>query len=262
MPIISERGMLEELVQKLTTGNIAWESAGLRGLLQFVLAIAVTTIKSAPNLCPNQIITKEDEILVEAAVSNKAFHFVVEVLFQNEQFYMEEFFVRYFHTLISDFILLMPLKVKELRSRADESMRLIQAYQQEGIEPPMNLDDHFEYLMLMVAELYKQDPLNLNLAIDFWCQPSEASHVSNALHSSRLPSRQAALFKFVRLAGEILPAGLFVPYLKMLSSLASSPQAARQVFNFLKPNGKLFFSNLNYQTIFQTLTLIYLNPIR
>lgn len=259
MPIISERGMLEELVQKLTTGNIAWESAGLRGLLQFVLAIAVTTIKSAPNLCPNQIITKEDEILVEAAVSNKAFHFVVEVLFQNEQFYMEEFFVRYFHTLISDFILLMPLKVKELRSRADESMRLIQAYQQEGIEPPMNLDDHFEYLMLMVAELYKQDPLNLNLAIDFWCQPSEASHVSNALHSSRLPSRQAALFKFVRLAGEILPAGLFVPYLKMLSSLASSPQAARQVFNFLKPNGTTGSSTISWDHFFTSLGRYYYN---
>ena len=238
MPLIAERGVFEEIVQKLMSPNIVWESAGLRGLVQFVLAIAVTTIKSAPNLCPTQNITKEDEILVESALSNKAFHFAAEVLFKSEHLLYEEFYIRYFHTLISDFILLMPLKVKELRSRADESMRLIQAYQQEGIEPPVNLDNHFKYLMLMVAELYREDPLNLNLAMDYWCQHSESSHVPNSIHANRLPSRQVALFKFVRLAGEILPAGLFVPYLNMIASLASSPQAARQAFSFLKPNGK------------------------
>ena len=164
------------------------------------MAIAITTIKSAPNLYPNQNVTKEDEILIEAALSNKAFHFTAEVVFKCSHLHQEEFYVRYFHTLISDFILLMPLKVKELRSRADESMRLIQAHQQAGIEPPVNLDNHFEYLMLMVAELYKQDPLNLNLVIDYWCQHNENSHLPNSIHNNRLPSRQVALFKFVRLA--------------------------------------------------------------
>lgn len=237
MPLIAEKGVFEELVQKLITPAVAWESAGLRGFIQFVLAIAVTTIKSSPNLCPNQNITKEDEILVEAALSNKAFHFAAEVLFKSKYLHFEEFYVRYFHTLISDFILLMPLKVKELRSRADESMRLIQAYQQEGIEPPVNLDNHFKYLMLMVAELYKFDPLNLNLVMDYWCQHSEPSHLPNSMNANRLPSRQVALLKFVRLAGKMLPAGLFVPYLNMIACLASSVQAARQAFNFLKPNG-------------------------
>jgi nuclear pore complex protein Nup205 len=238
MPIIAERGVFEEVVQKLVTSNIVWESAGLRGFVQFVVAMAVTTIKSAPNLCPGQNITNQDEVLVEAALSSKAFHFAADVLFKSECLHYEEFYIRYFHTLISDFILLMPLKVKELRSRADESMRLIQAYQQEGIEPPVNLDNHFKFLMLMVAELYRYDPLNLNLAMDYWCQHSEPSHVPNSIHVNRLPSRQVALFKFIRLAGEILPAGLFVPYLNMIASLASSTQAARQAFNFLKPNGK------------------------
>lgn len=237
MPLIAENKVFEKIIQKLTNPNIVWESTGLRGFVQFVLAIAITTIKSAPNLCPMQNITKEDEMLVEAALCNKAFHFAAEVLFRSKHLHCEEFYVRYFHTLISDFILLMPLKVKELRSRADESVRLIQAYQQEGIEPPVNLDNHFKYLMLMVAELYKSDPLNLNLAMDYWCQNSETSHVPNTTLSSKLPSRQVALFKFVRLAGEILPAGLFVPYLHMIASLASSTSAARQAFNFLRPNG-------------------------
>lgn len=236
MPLIMERGIIEEVNQKLISTSITWESSGLRGVIQFALAIAIVTIKSTTTQFQSQ--NMEDEILIEAALSNKVFHFMTEILFKNSCIHQEEFYIRYFHTLISDFILLMPVKVKELRSRADESMRLIQAFQHEGIEPPMNLDNHFEYLMLMIAELYKRDPLNLNLAMDYWCHHADTTHVSAPTYISRLPSRQVALFKFVRLAGEILPAGLFVPYMKMIASLASSPQAARHVFNFFKPNGK------------------------
>jgi len=238
MPLIAEREALEELNQKLISTNINWESAGLRGVIQFALAIAMITIKTTTIQFQSQNITTEDEILIEAALANKAFHFMAEVLFKNNCIHQEEFYVRYFHTMISDFILLMPVKVKELRSRADESMRLIQAFQQEGIEPPMNLDNHFEYLMLMIAELYKEDSFKLNLAMDYWCHHTDTTHVSASAYISRLPSRQVALFKFIRLAGEILPAGLFVPYMKMIASLASSPQAARYAFNFFKPNGK------------------------
>ncbi|XP_058800977.1 nuclear pore complex protein Nup205 isoform X2 [Phymastichus coffea] len=259
MPIISENSAFDKLIQKLMNPNISWESTGLKGFIQFVLAIAVTTIKSAPNICPIHNITKEDEILIEAALSNKAFHFAAEVLFKSKHLHYEEFYLRYFHTLISDFILLMPLKVKELKSRADESMRLIQAYQQEGIEPPMNLDNHFKYLMLMIAEIYKFDPLNLNLVMDYWYQHSETSHVSNTSHSSKLPSKQVALFKFVRLAGEILPAGLFVPYLNMIASLASSTQAARQAFNFLKPNGSAGSTTISWDHFFSSLNRYYYN---
>lgn len=243
LSIIKENNVFEEIIQKLLSPSCKWENSGLRGFFQFVLSIAVTTIKSVFNLCSSLNITKEDEILIEAALSNKAFHFAAKILFKSKFLRHEEFYVRYFHVLISDFILLMPLKVKELRSRSDESMRLIQAYQQEGIEPPVNLDNHFKYLLLMIAELYKDDPLKLNLVMDFWCQQLEPSHISNSFYT-RVPSRQVAMFKFVRLAGEILPAGLFVPYLKMIASLASSIQAARQAFNFLKPNGK--FNNFSF----------------
>ncbi|XP_014204256.1 nuclear pore complex protein Nup205 [Copidosoma floridanum] len=253
MSLLSERGVFEEMLQKLLSPNVVWESFGLRGFAQFALAVAVTTIKSVPSLCPMQSITKEDEILVEAALCNKAFQFATEVLFKSKNLYYEEFYIRCFHSLISDFILLMPLKVKELRSRDDESMRLIHAYQQEGLEPPMNLDNHFKYFMLMIAELYANDPLNLNLAMDYWCQHSETSHISNSIYT-RLPSRQVALFKFVRLASEILPAGLFVPYLKMIASLASSPQAARQAFNFLKPNGSSGLSTISWDHFFNSLS--------
>ncbi|XP_018377044.1 PREDICTED: nuclear pore complex protein Nup205 [Trachymyrmex cornetzi] len=259
MPLIAEREALEELNQKLISTNINWESAGLRGVIQFALAIAMITIKTTTTHFQSQNITAEDEILIEAALANKAFHFMAEVLFKNNCIHQEEFYIRYFHTLISDFILLMPVKIKELRSRADESMRLIQAFQQEGIEPPMNLDNHFEYLMLMIAELYKEDPFKLNLAMDYWCHHTDTTHVSAPAYISRLPSRQVALFKFIRLAGEILPAGLFVPYMKMIASLASSPQAARYAFNFFKPNGTSGSATISWDHFFNSLNRYYYN---
>ncbi|XP_015437723.1 PREDICTED: nuclear pore complex protein Nup205 [Dufourea novaeangliae] len=258
MPLITDSNAREEFSQKLLSTNINWESARLRGFIQFAYAVALTTIKTVVNAQPMNI-TNEDERLLEAALSNKCFHFMADILFKNKNIYHEEFYIRYFHGLISDFILLMPLKVKDLRSRADESMRLIQAYQQEGIEPPLNLDNHFEYLMLTVAELYKEDPLKLDLVMDYWCHHSDSTHASAPVYMNRLPSRQVALFKFVRLAGEILPAGLFVPYLKMIASLASSPQAARQAFNFLKPNGTSGSTTISWDHFFKSLNQYYSN---
>ncbi|XP_076634374.1 nuclear pore complex protein Nup205 [Colletes latitarsis] len=258
MPLIAESDVHEELHQKLISTNINWECAGLRGLIQFAFAVALPTIKAAINTQPTNK-TNDDERLLDAALSNKCFHFMAEVLFKNKSIYYEEFYIRYFHSLISDFILLMPLKLKNLRSRADESMRLIQAYQQEGIEPPLNLDNHFEYLMLTIAELYKEDPLKLDLVMDYWCYHSDSAHAPAPAFTNRLPSRQVALFKFVRLDDEILPAGLFVPYLKMIASLASSPQAARQAFNFLKPNGTSGSTTISWDHFFGSLTRYYMN---
>ncbi|KAK0157412.1 hypothetical protein PV328_011157 [Microctonus aethiopoides] len=258
IPLLYEGGVFEELTDELLNPNVSWESSGLRGLMQLSLAIAISTLKSTANITLSQNIIKQDEILIEAALSNKAFHFITNVILKNNNIYHEEFYIRYFHTFISDFITLMPMKVKELRSRADESMRFIAAYQQEGVEPPMNLDDHFEYLMLTIAELYKKNPLELNLVLDYWCQHNDISHVSPSVHGTRIPSKQVALFKFVRLAGEILPAGLFIPYLKMIASLASSPQAARHTFNFLKPNGASG-STISWDHFFNSLSRYYYN---
>lgn len=52
---------------------------------------------------------------------------------------------------------------------------------------------------------------------------------------------QVALFKFVRMAGDLLPAPLYVPYINMLIGLANSTQNAQHCFNLLKMNGKSVF---------------------
>ena len=48
---------------------------------------------------------------------------------------------------------------------------------------------------------------------------------------------QVSLFKFVRMAGDLLPPSLFIPYINMLRGLANGPESAHQCFNFLKSNG-------------------------
>lgn len=58
-------------------------------------------------------------------------------------------------------------------------------------------------------------------------------------------SFQIALYKFVRLAGDMLPPPLFVPYHQMLTSLSSSLTSAHNCFVMLKMNGK----NGNYSTL-------------
>lgn len=61
---------------------------------------------------------------------------------------------------------------------------------------------------------------------------------------------KVSLNKFVRLAGDLLPPPLFVPYMEMLSGLANSPQAGHYCFNLLKStaNGPLswdhFFASI------------------
>lgn len=43
-------------------------------------------------------------------------------------FLFQEFYIKRLHCLLTDFIVLMPLKLKDLRNRADETARTIQVY--------------------------------------------------------------------------------------------------------------------------------------
>ena len=48
---------------------------------------------------------------------------------------------------------------------------------------------------------------------------------------------QVSLYKFVRLAGDLLSPPLYLPYIRMLTGLANGPQCAHHCFNLLKTNG-------------------------
>ena len=47
--------------------------------------------------------------------------------------------------------------------------------------------------------------------------------LGGGLDTKHCPAKQIALYKFVRLAGDLLMPSLFVPYITMLAGLADSP---------------------------------------
>lgn len=148
-----------------------------------------------------------------------------------------EFIYRRLHLLITDFIDFMHAKVSELRGRADETARTVISFQNEGLEPPPNLDCSFELLMLCVARLYGDKRVTIILCNEYWgptdvSTPNSGNYVQNT-------SRAVSLFKFIRLASELLPQTLFRSYLKMIAGLTRTEFAARCAFNLLKNSQNL-----------------------
>ena len=87
----------------------------------------------------------------------------------------DEFFQRVVHRLVTDFIVQMPSKLKDLRNRADENARILLMCLQEGREPPPTVaaaGKEFQSFLQLIGEFYSQDPLNLELCLEFWC-PSQ-----------------------------------------------------------------------------------------
>nr|CAD7264264.1 unnamed protein product [Timema shepardi] len=307
LPLLSDSSFIPALVRELSQCVKPWECLGLQAMTQLAWALALTTLRLSPS---NLYTDRTVKLNTTSALAN----------YTTEQFYLQRL-----HTLITDFLVLMPTKVKELRNRGDETARTVQVYAHEGLEPPASLTHHFEHLLLTVERFYRDNPLGLELALDFWCPTDTTKHSTIYLYG--IPSKQSSwgsifflaqlqsprvlrsrvspfpsitdsallvtysrvagarssswlsyrvhescgrglpisavsplfwvvLFKFVRMAGEMLPPTLFVPYLKMLRSIASSPQCSRYAFNMLKENSS---NNLSWDHFFSSLERYYNN---
>ncbi|EAT37498.1 AAEL010526-PA [Aedes aegypti] len=230
LPMVKDPEFIETVMDAISS---SWECEGLRSVSLFTFGLAIATLRLAPqNLYSNTAkIIDQDELLVDAAIQGRVFDFIHYTLLENEVIFRTEFYYRRMHVLFTDFIELMHSKVTELRARADETARTVQAFQQQGLDPPANLCRNFEALLLSVGKLYQNDQMRLNLSLEYW-GPMEV-----AANYQRASSRSVCLFKFIRLAGELLPPILFIPYLKMLAGLSSCPQSARNAFNLLKQGG-------------------------
>ena len=162
-----------------------------------------------------------------------------------------EFFYRRIHTLFTDFIDLMHSKISELRGKADESARIAMSFAAEGLEPPVYLDNNFEMFMLCLAKFYKNNSSGVSLCIEYW-GPLEATSFSKST------TRSVSLFKFIRLAGELLSPSLFVPYLKMIAGLTCCQRSARNAYNLLKQaSGLTGSATLSWEHFFGSLTQYY-----
>lgn len=71
-----------------------------------------------------------------------------------------------------------------------------------------------------------------------------------------------ALYKFIRLAGDLLPPSLYISYTSMLCGLANGKRAAHQAFTLLKQNSSGGQSNLiSWEHFFSSLHR-YFNSLR
>ena len=79
--------------------------------------------RSVPQNEIAQEVVDDDETVADIALEGRLFHLLPHVILENPAASREEFYMRRFHQLVTDFIVLMPLKVKELRNRADDAAR-------------------------------------------------------------------------------------------------------------------------------------------
>jgi len=262
LPIVNDRTFIDDVMQELLVNEDShehndrqkWQCSGLRSLAIFTLGLACGTLRMAPQqLYPNaQQFIDRDEELVDFAIHLKIFDFINFTFLENPIIFKTEFFYRRMHIIFTDFIEIMHAKVTELRARADETARTVQSYQQQGLEPPNNVDHNFGNFLYAIGKFYESDELKLNLSLEYW-GPMETA---GAYH--RTSSRSVCLFKFMRLAGELLPQILFIPYLKMLAGLSGNPQSARNAFNLLKQgNGSSGCAAVSWDHFFTSLARYY-----
>uniref|UniRef100_A0A3Q2LC93 Nucleoporin 205 n=1 Tax=Equus caballus TaxID=9796 RepID=A0A3Q2LC93_HORSE len=248
LPLLTEKQYIATIHSRLQDSQ-PWKLPGLQAIVRLAWALALRGISQLPDVTALAEFTEADEAMAELAIADNVFLFLTESVVVSENFYQEEFYIRRIHNLITDFLALMPMKVKQLRNRADEDARMIHMSMQMGNEPPISLRRDLEHLMLLIGELYKKNPFNLELALEYWC-PSEPLQTSTILGSylgvahQRPPQRQVVLSKFVRQMGDLLPPTIYIPYLKMLQGLASGPQCAHYCFSLLKVNGSSHVENI------------------
>ncbi|XP_024081657.1 nuclear pore complex protein Nup205-like [Cimex lectularius] len=240
---------------EMSSSEKAWESQGLQSLALMAWAITLSSLRMAPQLVPKEITLENPDVVMEEAIQKGVFSYLHKSYLNNDVIYKDEFMLRRIHSLITDFISQLPHKVKEMRLRADDTDKTIHAYMHEGLEPPTNLSHHFEDMLLVIAKLYEKDPLGVELELDFWCS-SDSVHLASFPY--RAQPKKEALYSFLLQTCEVLPSTLFVPYLKMLSSLSSCQRAAMQCFNLLKNNEN---KNLTWDHFFNSFNR-YFNNLR
>ncbi|UYV67175.1 NUP205 [Cordylochernes scorpioides] len=233
--------LLPQLQRKMA--ELTWQLPGLAAVVHLAWGLALSLLSQcSPS---NSDILEGDEAMVDLAIKEDVFYHLKVLVVQCKAFRSEDFFVKQVHELITNFIVLMPHKVKELRANGDEVAKIVLAHYNEGINPPLNLSRHLEHLFNLVSspvtqmedcsprteqvtELYREDPLELCQA--YWC-PLDVT-------LDHKYQRQVALHKFVRISSDYLPAPLFVPYIDMLASLSNAPSSAHHCYTFLKLNSK------------------------
>ncbi|KAL3317435.1 hypothetical protein Ciccas_003906 [Cichlidogyrus casuarinus] len=195
----------------------------------------------------NRILASDEEIdeAVTWSFERGALEFVHEILLGQPNFHCTPFPVLFVHSLITDLIANMPLRVRELRLKDEECIR-------RSGQDPSQQGSGFARLLNLLSDLYDVpgSPLHARLSIEFWWPSSnellefntETQHTrdltkktaeSNQSNADNM--KQAALLRFLRQVADMIPTAhsLFVPFLRLLKALSLSKPAATHCFNML-----------------------------
>jgi len=260
LALVSDPNFIPAVSKQLDGRTRKWVSQGLLGLLQFCWSMSLSGLRVGGFLTPDSTPQLEDdEAFMDLALEARVFHVLPDLIFSSPAFAREEFYQRRLHALTTDFINLMPLKIKELRNRADDAARNKMMHEQEGIQYSVPLvGQHFQQLLVSIAHLYAGDSLDLGLAEAYWFAADTGGGLGVGSDSRHCPAKQISLYKFVRLAGDLLMPSLFVPYITMLAGLADSNGSAPYCFNLLKMNAN-GSSNISLDHFFSSLQQYYNN---
>ncbi|CAH8459245.1 unnamed protein product [Heterobilharzia americana] len=203
---------------------------------------------------------EEDELQAASAIESGALEFARKNVLNTPNFERETLWVYCMHCIITDLIVHMTARVKEIRLRDEDLLR------STGFDPSTT-GHGFANFLLLIAQLYNQPGSRLHgrLALEYWWPVGElvnitpvalgsgdllSSSVTNksprrkfSLYGTRSRNaeldniRQAALMRFLRLAGDMVTTPcLFLPYLRVLHGLCCSRSAAGLCFSLLKAN--------------------------
>ncbi|CAC5405169.1 NUP205 [Mytilus coruscus] len=257
LPLITDGTYIADVHKELTNDQ-TWSIPGLQGVAQLSWGLTLRQLSQYQTPAGVNEYCEEDEIVISMATDNNVFHFLDNAVVAVENFHHEEFYLRKIHGLITDFIFFMPLKVKELRNRSDEVARLSASQTLVEESDVVSASHGFEYLLFLIGHIYGKDPLGLNLSVEYWFPQETNMHES--VYHYRSPQKQVSLNKFIRLAGDLLPPSLYVPYINMLTGLASNSQSALHCFELLKANGLASggpSSSVSWNHIFVSLNQYY-----
>ncbi|XP_019753417.1 nuclear pore complex protein Nup205 [Dendroctonus ponderosae] len=258
LPILSDTTFISDVANELLPPCSEWACEGLQALTTFGMSVCLASLRVLPqNYVYQDAINKED-VLVDMAIEMNVFTFLHNIILESKTLYQEQFLYKRMHNLLTDFVVYMYPKVKDLRMKANEVSRTLQVYIREGLEAPASLPRYFEYLLLSIGKFYTNNILDGEYNLNWW-SPIEINP-DNSLNI-RIPPRSVALFKLIKLAGDILPATLFVPFIKMLSGLSGTAETAKYCFNLLKQSGVHLSHTLTWDHFFQSFSQ-YFNNLR
>lgn len=245
IPWIKDPTIISEFIIKLEKTDFTLKS--VKTIIYFVLSISLKILTQNP--CQGFDIDFDEEKLVDSAIEENVFEVMNQYISENPNLFKEEFFVRRIHSINCDFIVNMSSKIKELRDKADESERILNAFSAESIKPFSSLSLHFEKFLICISNFYLSD--TFGLSNDFWIT---VEHEKFVLHKHQL------LHKFVRSLHEsFFPQILHASVINFFRSLART--SPFNVFNLIKNTG--FHTSLQFSiSSFSEALIHYLSAVR